>query len=248
MNETDTGPQPAPVSPDLECTVCQHVSSPHGVPVTAATPGQAAYEALHAARGERSGDVPWCVPWGELNEFPGVDIHREDLEVAAQAAIAAYIEANGRDPVDVRSVVAEALAAQDARPAPGDVAGLLDPLHALAAKWDATAARNQRNGQSLVDQGDEYGNEGLAVAEALGACVVDLRAVLADAPDAPAPKPAPELAAAMAVLRRVLEWFPTGGTRNEASATRAQLAAAYLDGGLNVPEELRKFLGKRGGQ
>jgi hypothetical protein len=60
--------------------------------------------------------------------------------------------------------------------------------------------------------------------------------------------PAPELAAAMAVLRRVLEWFPTGGTRNEASATRAQLASAYLDGGLNVPEELRKFLGKRGGQ
>jgi hypothetical protein len=47
----------------------------------------------------------------------------------------------------------------------------------LAAKWDATADRNQRNGQSLVDQGDEYGNEGLAVAEALGACVVELRKI-----------------------------------------------------------------------
>jgi hypothetical protein len=47
----------------------------------------------------------------------------------------------------------------------------------LAAKWDAAADRNQRNGQSLVDQGDEYGNEGLAVAEALGACVVELRKI-----------------------------------------------------------------------
>jgi len=74
------------------------------------------------------------------------------------------------------------LAAAKERPASGDVRGLLDPLHALAAKWDANAARNQRNGQSLLDQGDEYGSEGLAVAEALGACVVDLRAVLADAP------------------------------------------------------------------
>jgi hypothetical protein len=45
----------------------------------------------------------------------------------------------------------------------------------LATKWDATADRNQRNGQSLINQGDEYGNEGLAVAEALGACVIELR-------------------------------------------------------------------------
>jgi hypothetical protein len=40
----------------------------------------------------------------------------------------------------------------------------MEPLHGLAAKWDANAARNQRNGQSLLDQGDEYGSEGLAVA------------------------------------------------------------------------------------
>jgi hypothetical protein len=80
-----------------------------------------------------------------------------------------------------------AIAAQP-QPAPG----LLDPLHALAAKWDANAARNQRNGQSLLDQGDEYGSEGLSVAEALGACVVDLRAVLADYPDTAQPQSAPE--------------------------------------------------------
>ena len=70
---------------------------------------------------------------------------------------------------------------------PEQATGLLEPLHALAAKWDANAARNQRNGQSLIGQGDEYGNEGLAVAEALGACVVDLRAVLADATQQPQP-------------------------------------------------------------
>jgi len=58
---------------------------------------------------------------------------------------------------------------------------LIEQLHALAKQWDANAARNQRNGQSLLNQGDGYaGGEGLAVAEALGACVVDLRALLAD--------------------------------------------------------------------
>jgi hypothetical protein len=60
-----------------------------------------------------------------------------------------------------------------------ELAKLREQLHALAAKWDATADRNQRNGQSLVDQGDAYGDEGLAIAEALDACVVDLRALLA---------------------------------------------------------------------
>jgi hypothetical protein len=51
-----------------------------------------------------------------------------------------------------------------------------------------------------------------------------------------------ELAAALAALARVLSWFPVGGTRNEASATRAQLAHAYRDGGLTVPEDLRRFI------
>lgn len=49
-------------------------------------------------------------------------------------------------------------------------------------------------------------------------------------------------AQAQAALARVLSWFPVAGTRNEASATRAQLASAYQDGGLDVPEELRRFL------
>ena len=56
------------------------------------------------------------------------------------------------------------------------------------------------------------------------------------------PQPAPELAATQAALARVLAWFPTSGTRNAAAATRAQLARAYADGGLDVPEELQRFL------
>lgn len=72
-------------------------------------------------------------------------------------------------------------AGTEAKPAP-ELAALRDQLTALAAKWDANASRNQRNGQSLVDQGDEYGNEGLAVAEALGACHADLNAILAGLP------------------------------------------------------------------
>jgi uncharacterized membrane protein len=67
-----------------------------------------------------------------------------------------------------------------------------------------------------------------------------------EAADAVVAQPAPELAAAFpaakAALARVLSWFPVTGTRNEATATRAQLAHAYQDGGLDVPEELRRFL------
>ena len=47
---------------------------------------------------------------------------------------------------------------------------------------------------------------------------------------------------AQAALARVLSWFPVTGTRNEATATRAQLAHAYRDSGLTVPDELRRFL------
>lgn len=49
-------------------------------------------------------------------------------------------------------------------------------------------------------------------------------------------------AAAQAALARVLSWFTGTGTHWDAMATRAQLAHAYHDGGLDVPEELRRFL------
>jgi len=51
-----------------------------------------------------------------------------------------------------------------------------------------------------------------------------------------------DVTAARAALARVLSWFADGGTRRDAMATRAQLARAYADGGLTVPEELRRFL------
>lgn len=117
------------------------------------TPGQAAYEALHASIARRQPGHLW-VAWyavSEINDgIPGEPL-REDLEAAAQAAI-------GR--------------------AADELAKLREQLAALAAKWDANADRNQRNGQSLLDQGDEYGSEGLAVAEALGACHAELTALL----------------------------------------------------------------------
>jgi hypothetical protein len=66
-------------------------------------------------------------------------------------------------------------------------------IASLAAKWDANASRNQCNGQKLLDDGDGYGSEGLAVAEALGACSAELTALLAVS--WPAPAPAPDAAA-----------------------------------------------------
>lgn len=110
------------------------------------------------------------------------------------------------------------------------------PFHDLAAKWDATAARNQRNGQSLLDQGDEYGSEGLAVAEALGDCVVHLRALLADYETATpaAPQPAPELQAGEIVY--LYHWrFDRGeefGLYRHAADADAK-AAQHADEGLS---------------
>jgi hypothetical protein len=75
--------------------------------------------------------------------------------------------------------------------------------------------------------------------------------VIAALGEQPAPElaAAPELRAAMRetskvqdVVARMLSWFGGDGTRRHASATRAQLAHAYRDGGLTVPEELRRFL------
>jgi hypothetical protein len=146
-----------------------------------------------------TGDVPGLVlfeGWltGDRNAPPPAGALASE-DVAARHAAEAGL------PPEAAAIIAQAV------PELANALGLLDPLHALAAKWDATAARNQRNGQSLIDQGDEYGSEGLAVAEALGACVVELRAVLSDAPP---PKPAPGLAAPAPAPRadadRLLDW------------------------------------------
>ena len=69
------------------------------------------------------------------------------------------------------------------------------------------------------------------------------------APELAAARPGEALAADNARLREqlaeVLGWFteePVVSSRRYASATRAQLARAYKDGALTVPEELRRFL------
>lgn len=71
------------------------------------------------------------------------------------------------------------------------------------------------------------------------------RARLVEMLDNPAPAPAAapgEFPAAQAALARVLSWFRANGAYRKAEVTRAQLAHAYQDGGLEVPEELRRFL------
>lgn len=149
----------------------------------------------------------------------------------------------------VRHLEAEIAEHAEPKHAPELAAGLLDPLHALAAKWDSTAARNQRNGQSLLDQGDEYGSEGLAIAEALGDCVIDLRAVLADAPPAQAaPADRDDLAARAdnlrAVLTAVLAWFGNNGSGHYARVSGLVLARAYRDAGLPLPDSLSHLAGQ----
>jgi hypothetical protein len=68
------------------------------------TPGQAVYEAHQAF-------LIGCFPgiagigWGELSVLVQVE-----WEFIAKAGIAAYIDVNGRDPVDAASVIAEAAA------------------------------------------------------------------------------------------------------------------------------------------
>lgn len=68
------------------------------------TPGQAVYEAQHAAMRRRFGGIAE-IRWDELSGEA-----QAEWEDIARTGIAAYIEANGRDPVDARSVIAGALA------------------------------------------------------------------------------------------------------------------------------------------
>lgn len=119
------------------------------------TAGQAAYEAMHASMRERD-PAHMQIAWDDLDEFLGWDgLNRSDMHAAASAVETEQLRLvrEDRDQLKKR---------------------MLD----LAGKWNAAADRNQRNGQSLLDQGDDYGSEGLAIAEALGACVVELRKAL----------------------------------------------------------------------
>jgi hypothetical protein len=113
--------------------------------------GQAIWESLRETARQEFGDDDDFL-FATWDELPA--IRRERMEAAAAAVETEQVRLAREDRDQLRGKVL-----------------------ALAAKWDATAARNQRNGQSLIDQGDEYGNEGLAIAEALGACVIELRKI-----------------------------------------------------------------------
>lgn len=134
--------------------------------MTARTPEQAAYEARLTARrtrllcaGESAGDER---AWPHLSAA-----ERADEEAGAKAAIAAYIEVNGRDPVDVRSVVAEAVAAPELAAAMAETRGMREKLTAEAHRLDAAAAKAEtardgsRDGtyRMMLDQRAEWCRE-----------------------------------------------------------------------------------------
>lgn len=82
----------------------KHYAAPETV--TAVTPGQAFRDSLIAGRIARG--LP--VDARAYRELPDED--RAGLETAGRAAVAAYIEANGCDPADVRAVITEAAAGE----------------------------------------------------------------------------------------------------------------------------------------
>lgn len=53
------------------------------------TPGQVAYEAMHASRIKRGGNTPGdsFTPWDELDETWHGEVRREDFDAAAQAVL-----------------------------------------------------------------------------------------------------------------------------------------------------------------
>jgi hypothetical protein len=74
-------------------------------------------------------------------------------------------------------------------PVPGAAApGQAAELESLAGRWEAHAKRNRVHGQLAVDQGDEYGAEGFAFAQAFEACAAELRAAIAAAAPAAPPQ------------------------------------------------------------
>jgi hypothetical protein len=120
---TAPGPQPAPVSPDLECTVCQHVSSPHGVPVSDATPGQAPDGRLLSDYLRERGR-PWAA----------------DMIEAAERAAAPAVTAATVEQAALAKIAYEAYAEKSCELHGGDIAGWSPWEHLTedgAAAWQA---------------------------------------------------------------------------------------------------------------
>jgi hypothetical protein len=146
------------------------------------SPGQAAHEAHQAAQRRR---FPGIAPVG-WDEFPaGV---QAEWETIARSGIAAYIEANGRDPVDARAVILEAAglepqaalelaAAMAARDEYRDnailhirerdaareqLAVIRERLGILAAQFELSASYSHPSKKSEIEQGCAQAVRGIA--------------------------------------------------------------------------------------
>jgi hypothetical protein len=147
-----------------------------------------------------------------------------------------------------------AIAARQPQPAPGEVAAIVDTavkewLDRRTATALATAPgiddREQGKRQGIDDLRQRLDDYWYVLTPAILAALGNKAQ---PAPGLAAARPGEALAADNARLReqlaKVLGWFQAhpGWAKQEATATRAQLASAYRDGGLTVPDELRRFL------
>jgi hypothetical protein len=141
-----------PVSPAaLRCTY-DPVASPG---TGRKTPGQAVHEAQHAAVRRRFGGIAE-IRWGELSGEA-----QAEWEDIARDGVAAYIEANGCDPVDARSVILEAagLDGLESAALKGQVSGLLTVLSSLpglAGEWEADAKGLDEDNRAVGAQERTY--------------------------------------------------------------------------------------------
>jgi hypothetical protein len=103
--------------------------------VSGPTPGQAVYERWHALLRRRFPGIA-AIGWDEL-----IESARAEWEDIARAGIAAYIEANGRDPVDPAAVIADAI---------------MPELRDLRVALGALADRAEAGGVITGDEADEY--------------------------------------------------------------------------------------------
>jgi hypothetical protein len=125
-------------------------------PPATATPGQAAREAF----GELGADWYPRTPWNGLHE----DL-RAQWDAAAQAAIARYVELNGRDPVDARALIAEVLgeqAAPELAAAMAETRAVRDGYQQLCGEFGPSAQSGWSARISLTSLNRHRGRAGLA--------------------------------------------------------------------------------------
>lgn len=106
-------------------------------------------------------------------------IDPEEVGRLAEAEAALSREKQKAETPDLAALTERAEKAEKA------LAAKTNTLAALAARWDASADRNHREGKQLLDRGDRVAGEGLmGFAEALSACSANLTALLAAEPRA----------------------------------------------------------------